>query len=201
MRCEVHGLAAGPDGTCVRCRAGAGPRGRGASGLLVGGLAAVAIAFVAVIAIARASLGPRRDAHPAAVAPTMEPLATGGPALATAATGRAAGTDRTGAASGGRAAQHEVDVRQAMRSVQTTVYTTSWCGYCKRGKAWLSSHDQPYVERDIEADPSARAMVQRISGGTAVPVFDIDGTVVRGFDPGALSSTLRAAAERRAPLQ
>lgn len=60
------------------------------------------------------------------------------------------------------------------------MYTTSWCGYCMRLKAQLGRAGIPVAEIDIEADPSAAAIVESVNGGnqTVPTVVFPDGTVM-----------------------
>ena len=61
-----------------------------------------------------------------------------------------------------------------------TVYTTTWCGPCKRLKAQMVRAGIEYTEVDIEADPTAAAFVASINGGNeVVPTLKFsDGTTL-----------------------
>jgi mycoredoxin len=63
---------------------------------------------------------------------------------------------------------------------ELTMYTTSWCGFCKRLKAQLARDGIAMVEIDIERDPEAAAFVENVNGGNqTVPVVVFpDGTAV-----------------------
>jgi len=60
-----------------------------------------------------------------------------------------------------------------------TMYTTAWCGYCRRLKSQMTREGIPFVEIDIEADPAAAAVVERANGGnqTVPTVVYPDGSV------------------------
>jgi len=45
------------------------------------------------------------------------------------------------------------------------MYTTSWCGYCRRLKASLDRAGIDYAEVDIEFDESAADVVVAVNGG------------------------------------
>lgn len=45
-----------------------------------------------------------------------------------------------------------------------TVYSTSWCGDCKRAKKWLEEHNISYKEIDIEKVPGAKEEMMQING-------------------------------------
>jgi glutaredoxin len=78
-----------------------------------------------------------------------------------------------------RALEHEV-----------VVYTTSWCGWCRKTLAWLDERGVAYENRDIERDADWAAELQRKTGTTAIPVVDVGGSIVRGFDPDRLAELL-----------
>jgi mycoredoxin len=60
------------------------------------------------------------------------------------------------------------------------MYTTPWCGYCKRLKAQLDRADIEYTEIDIERDPTAAEFVMSVNGGnqTVPTVVFPDGTAL-----------------------
>lgn len=52
------------------------------------------------------------------------------------------------------------------QSPQTlTMYSTTWCGYCRRLKAQLDREGITYQEVDIERDPDAATFVMSVNGG------------------------------------
>lgn len=59
---------------------------------------------------------------------------------------------------------------------RVTVYSTRWCGDCRRSKRFLDRHSVPYEEIDIEERPEAAATVQQINNGRrSVPTIVIEG--------------------------
>ncbi len=46
-----------------------------------------------------------------------------------------------------------------------TMYSTTWCGYCRRLKTQLKSAGIAYNEVNIEEDPSAAAFVEQVNDG------------------------------------
>ncbi|MEV7972587.1 mycoredoxin [Cellulomonas sp. NPDC089187] len=46
-----------------------------------------------------------------------------------------------------------------------TMFTTPWCGYCRRLKTQLTSAGIEYTEVDIEQLPEAAAYVEQVNGG------------------------------------
>jgi glutaredoxin len=77
------------------------------------------------------------------------------------------------------------------------LYTTAWCGVCKKAKRVLAQLGVPFTEKDIEASRQAReelgakARAAGISPG-GVPVIDVAGTLLQGLDEGALRAALAA---------
>ncbi|WP_019136481.1 mycoredoxin [Cellulomonas massiliensis] len=46
-----------------------------------------------------------------------------------------------------------------------TMYSTTWCGYCRRLKTQLDAKGVAYTEVDIEQHPGAAELVERLNGG------------------------------------
>lgn len=75
---------------------------------------------------------------------------------------------------------------------KVTVYSTPTCPYCVYAKDFLQEQGVPFEDVDVSRDRiRAIEMVQR-SGQMGVPVIEIDGRMMVGFDPEALSSALAA---------
>jgi glutaredoxin len=67
------------------------------------------------------------------------------------------------------------------------IYGTSWCGACKAARAHFKQRHVPFADKDIETDSAAAADLERKAkrqglhlGG--VPVLDIGGKLMMGFD-------------------
>ena len=45
------------------------------------------------------------------------------------------------------------------------MYSTQWCGYCKRLKAMLNADGIEFTEIDLEQTPDAVAIVERVNNG------------------------------------
>ena len=80
-----------------------------------------------------------------------------------------------------RAMEHEV-----------VVYTTSWCGWCRKTLQFLTERGVPFENRDIEADREWRRELREKTGSTSVPMVEIDGEIIRGYDPERMAQLLRA---------
>ena len=78
------------------------------------------------------------------------------------------------------------------------IYGASWCGACREAAAWLTKKGIPFVEKDVEEERGAyqemQAKLQRAGlRGGSIPVLDVRGKVMVGFDPGAVEHALGAA--------
>lgn len=68
---------------------------------------------------------------------------------------------------------------------QIIIYSTVWCAFCKTEKQYLDKLGISYTAKDIEEDKEAyeELMTKSGEGGyQGVPVTDIAGTLVLGFD-------------------
>lgn len=63
-----------------------------------------------------------------------------------------------------------------------TIYSTPTCVYCNALKKYLTSKNFEYTEIDVSKDEKELEKMVAISGQMGVPVIDIDGNVVIGFD-------------------
>lgn len=69
----------------------------------------------------------------------------------------------------------------AGNGVETVLFTTSWCGYCRKARAYLAGKNIPYREIDIETDSGLSAYVQA-GGSQGVPYLLAKGQTVMGFE-------------------
>lgn len=46
-----------------------------------------------------------------------------------------------------------------------TMYSTTWCGYCRRLKSQMEREGIAYTEINIEHDPESAAFVEKANGG------------------------------------
>ncbi len=76
---------------------------------------------------------------------------------------------------------------------QITIYSTTWCAFCKTEKQYLDKQGISYVEKDIEADKEAYEELMNKNGGAfqGVPVTDIAGDLVLGFDRAKIDSLIK----------
>ncbi|MDO5041823.1 MAG: glutaredoxin family protein [Peptoniphilus sp.] len=69
------------------------------------------------------------------------------------------------------------------------VYTSSTCPYCTMAKEYLNDKNVEFEERNVQTDSKARAELMA-KGYTGVPVIDIDGEEIVGFDKARIDTLL-----------
>jgi glutaredoxin-like YruB-family protein len=82
--------------------------------------------------------------------------------------------------------------------MNVTVYTTPTCPYCHMVKEYLSQRDVPFVEKDVSVDQAAAMDMVSRTGQQGVPVTEINGQFVVGFDRPRLEHLLKQQASRPA---
>ena len=61
------------------------------------------------------------------------------------------------------------------------IYSTRWCGYCRRAKALLDAKGVEYEEISLDDDPAFRRNLFDLTGGWTVPQIMIDGKPIGGY--------------------
>ena len=75
--------------------------------------------------------------------------------------------------------------------VKVKIYTTSTCPYCQMAKDFLKQHKVDFEEINVELDREAAMEMVRKSGQYGVPVLDIEGQIVIGFDEPRIRELLK----------
>jgi len=79
----------------------------------------------------------------------------------------------------------------ALPNGELVLFTTSWCAYCKKAKAYLANKGLSYKEIDIESNGGAASYAQA-GGQRGVPLLFKNGQRVLGFSTTAYDALLRA---------
>jgi glutaredoxin-like YruB-family protein len=75
-------------------------------------------------------------------------------------------------------------------SKNVTIYSADWCAYCHAAKDYLNKKGIAFTEKDVESNPTfAQEAVQK-SDQMGIPVLDIDGTIIVGFDRPKIDTAL-----------
>lgn len=74
--------------------------------------------------------------------------------------------------------------------MKVTVYSTPTCPYCKQAKEFFNENNIEFEDIDVaEYNDAAKEMVEK-SGQMGVPVIDIDGEIIVGFNKDKLKEKL-----------
>jgi len=78
-------------------------------------------------------------------------------------------------------------------AAKVIIYSTTWCAFCKTEEQYLQRLGVDYVKKDIEEDKEAYEELMQKSNGAfqGVPVTDIAGDLVLGFDRAKIDTLLK----------
>lgn len=69
-----------------------------------------------------------------------------------------------------------------MTTSTVTVYSADWCAFCHAAKDYLDKLGVKYEDKDVEKNVSNALESVNKSGQRGIPVLDIGGTIIVGFD-------------------
>lgn len=76
------------------------------------------------------------------------------------------------------------------QNIKIIVYRTPTCPYCHMVSEYLRMIGVPFTEVDVSTDHSAAVEMVMKSGQMGVPVIDINGAIIIGFDKNAIDREL-----------
>ena len=71
------------------------------------------------------------------------------------------------------------------------IYSTPTCPWCKKAKEYFKENNIKFTDVDVSADEAAQKEMVEKSGQMGVPVIDIDGKILVGFDQGKIEEALK----------
>jgi glutaredoxin-like YruB-family protein len=71
------------------------------------------------------------------------------------------------------------------------VYSTPTCPYCKLVKDYLKEQTIAFTEMDVSQDNDAIQKMVKLSGQMGVPVIDINGQIIVGWNKNALEEVIK----------
>ncbi|NUN11639.1 glutathione S-transferase N-terminal domain-containing protein [Candidatus Micrarchaeota archaeon] len=71
------------------------------------------------------------------------------------------------------------------------VYSTPTCPWCHKAKEYFTKLGQPYKDVNVAEDEKAAQEMIDKSGQLGVPVIDIDGKIIVGFDQPEIDKALK----------
>ena len=76
---------------------------------------------------------------------------------------------------------------------KVTIYSASWCAFCRMAKEYLKSKNIAYKEIDVDENPEAARAIVAKTGQAGVPVLEIGGSTILGFDRPRIDEALQTA--------
>ena len=70
---------------------------------------------------------------------------------------------------------------------QVVMYSSSWCGYCRKARDYFNSHNVAFSEYDIETSEKGQQDYEQL-GARGVPVILVGEQRLNGFTPAAFES-------------
>jgi glutaredoxin-like YruB-family protein len=89
------------------------------------------------------------------------------------------------------------ELSAARRRVPVVMYSTAWCGVCKRARKYFQETGVSFVEYDVDENASARAEYLRLNPRRSVPTIKVGDEVIVGFSAQAVNAALDQAARSR----
>ena len=89
------------------------------------------------------------------------------------------------------------EIATARRRVPVVMYSTAWCGVCKRAREYFKEKRIAFEEHDVDQNAAARAEYLRLNPRRSVPTIKIGDEVVVGFSAQAVELALDSAARGR----
>lgn len=72
------------------------------------------------------------------------------------------------------------------------IYSADWCAFCHAAKDYFDKLGVKYIEKNIEEDRTFAQEAVDKSHQMGIPVIDINGTIIVGFDRPKIDDALRA---------
>jgi glutaredoxin-like YruB-family protein len=77
-----------------------------------------------------------------------------------------------------------------METGKVIVYSTEACPWCRVAKDFLKENNIEFESKDVAEDEAAKNELLEKSGRMGVPVLDINGTIIVGFNQEAIEKAL-----------
>ena len=75
---------------------------------------------------------------------------------------------------------------------QVVVYSAVWCAFCHAAKDYFDKLGVKFTDKDVEKDPAAGLEAVDKSGQRGIPVIDIGGDIIIGFDRPRIDAALKS---------
>ena len=91
----------------------------------------------------------------------------------------------------------EAELRAALSATPIVMYSTSWCGVCRKARQFLTENGFKYQEIDADTTPGGWDKVKQLAGRKAVPVIVVDSDVSVGLSGDGILKSAARSMERR----
>jgi len=71
------------------------------------------------------------------------------------------------------------------------IYGTDSCPWCHKAREFMKEHKVKFTDKNVGEDQKAAQEMIKKSGQQGVPVIDVDGEIIVGFDEDRLRSLLK----------
>jgi len=92
---------------------------------------------------------------------------------------------------------NQVKAAESKKYPPITLYSVAWCPHCRAAKEYLTSHNIPFSNRDVELDAKAYDELTIKYESSGVPVVVLgngeDEVVMKGFTPELFEASLKKA--------
>ncbi len=74
--------------------------------------------------------------------------------------------------------------------MKVIIYGTDSCPWCHKAREFMKEHKVKFTDKNVGEDQKAAQEMIKKSGQQGVPVIDVDGEIIVGFDEDRLRSLL-----------
>ena len=76
-------------------------------------------------------------------------------------------------------------------NTKITIYSADWCAFCHAAKDYLDKLGIKFTEKNVEEKQEFAQEAVEKSGQMGIPVIDIDGEIIVGFDRPKIDAALK----------
>jgi len=80
--------------------------------------------------------------------------------------------------------------KKVKKKAKVIVYSAPTCPWCRRTKEFLKEHNISFKDYDVSVDDKARDEMIKKSDQMGVPVIDIGGKIIVGYDVDKMAEAL-----------
>lgn len=83
-------------------------------------------------------------------------------------------------------------IKAQMADKTIIIYGAEWCAFCHTAMKYLDQKGVKYTYIDVDKDPAAGLEAVEKSGQRGIPVIDLAGDIIIGFDRPKIDASLQA---------